>query len=163
MSFFEIKVEDAEILSAFKRLIQTGRDATPAMKEIAALGESSTRLRFRNERGPDGQRWKPSLRAQLTGGRTLTKDSHLADSISNNAGRDFAEWGPNRGYAAIHQFGGIIRAKGGALKFRIPGGGFAVVKSVKMPARPYLGVNADDRSDILDVLERRISGAAHAG
>ena len=75
--------------------------------------------------------------------------------------------GVNRIYAAIHQFGGVIRAKSGALKFAIPDGGFAVVKVVRMPARPYLGVNDDDRRDILDVLATRIGvvsgGAAHAG
>jgi len=162
-----IKVDDADVRGALQRLIALGNNPTPALQDVAALGESSTRLRFRTQTGPDGQRWKPSLRAMLSGGRTLTKDGHLSGSISSSAGKDFAEWGVNRIYAAIHQFGGTIRAKGGALKFAIPGGGFAVVKAVKMPARPFLGVNDDDRSDILAIFERRIAGAsggaAHAG
>lgn len=158
------EVDDSMIRGSLQRLIALSRDPAPALKEIAALGESSTRLRFRTQTGPDGQQWKPSLRAQLQGGKTLTKDGHLAGSISANHGRDYAAWGVNRIYAAIHQFGGVIRAKSaGALKFRIPGGGFAVVKAVRMPARPYLGVNDTDRSDILDILARRIEGAAHAG
>lgn len=161
-------VEDGQINGALRRLIALGRDASPAMRDIAAIGENSTRARFRSETGPDGVKWKPSLRAQLAGGRTLTKDGHLSGSVSGRAGADFAEWGFNRIYAAIHQFGGVIRAKsGGALKFRLPGGGFAVVKAVKMPARPSLGVNADDRDDILDALARRINGviggASYAG
>lgn len=160
---FEVKVEDAEVLGALKRMIDVCRHTAPTMGAIARLGENSTRLRFRNEIGPDGRRWKPSLRAQVHGGRTLTKDGHLANSISSNYGKDFAEWGVNRVYAAIHQFWGVIRAKGKALAFAIPGGGFAVVKAVRMPARPFLGVNDDDSSDILDILQRRIEGAAHAG
>lgn len=160
---FESKVEDREVLGALQRLIALGNNPAPALREIAALGKSSTRLRFRTETGPDGQRWKQSLRAQIAGGRTLTKDGHLAGSISANHGKDFAEWGVNRIYAAIHQFGGVIRAKGKALAFAIPGGGFAVVKAVRMPARPFLGVSADDSRDILDVIQRRIEGAAHAG
>ncbi|WP_153114615.1 phage virion morphogenesis protein [Rhodocyclus tenuis] len=163
-----IKIEDGQINGALRRLIALGRDASPAMRDIAAIGENSTRARFRSQTGPDGVKWQPSLRAQLAGGRTLTKDGHLSGSINGRAGADFAEWGVNRIYAAIHQFGGTIRAKsGGALKFRLPGGGFAVVKAVKMPARPFLGVNADDRDDILDALARRINGAiggaSHAG
>ena len=163
-----INVDDTEVRGALQRLLALGNNASPALKEVAALGESATRLRFRAERGPDGQRWKPSLRAQLVGGRTLTKDGHLAGSINASSGADFAEWGVNRIYAAIHQFGGVIRAKSaGGLKFRIPGGGFAVVKAVRMPARPYLGVNEDDRADILAVFQRHIGsatgGAAHAG
>lgn len=160
---FESRIEDRQVLGALQRLIALGNNPAPAMREIAALGESSTRLRFRTETGPDGQRWKPSLRAQIAGGRTLTKDGHLAGSISANHGKDFAEWGVNRIYAAIHQFGGVIRAKGKALAFALAGGGFAVVKAVRMPARPFLGVSANDSRDILDVIERRIGGAAHAG
>lgn len=157
-------LDDGQLLGALRRLIALGQNPQPAFQEVAALGEAATRLRFRTQTSPDGQRWKPSLRAQLTGGRTLTKDGHLSGSVSSNAGKDFAEWGVNRIYAAIHQFGGMIKAKAaGALKFRLPNGAFAVVKAVRMPARPYLGVNDDDRADILDVFERRIGGAVHAG
>lgn len=153
-------VDDREVHGALQRLIALGNNPQPALRDIAAIGESSTRLRFRTQTGPDGVRWKPSLRQQLQGGRTLTQDGHLAGSISSDAGKDFAEWGVNRIYARIHQEGGVIRAKGGALKFALPGGGFAVVKAVTMPARPYLGVNDDDKRDFLDAIQRRIEGAA---
>lgn len=161
---FRYSLADQQILGALHRLIALGNNPRPVLNDIAALGESSTRLRFRLQRSPDGQRWKPSIRAQLTGGSTLTKDGHLSGSISSNVGKDFAEWGVNRIYARIHQEGGVIKAKaGGALKFRIPGGGFAVVKAVRMPARPYLGVNDDDRGDMLDIVEQHIgrSSSAH--
>lgn len=155
--------DDGQVRGALLRLVALGNNPRPALQDIAALGESSTRLRFRLQRGPDGQRWKPSLRAQMTGGSTLTKDGHLSGSISSNTGRDYAEWGVNRIYARIHQEGGVIKAKsGGALKFRMPGGGFAVVKAVRIPARPYMGVNDDDRDDMLDIVERHIGGAARA-
>ena len=157
-----IQLDDGEVLGALRRLIALGRNASPLMRDIAALGEASTRQRFRTETGPDGQRWKPSLRAQMTGGRTLTKDGHLAGSLSARHGADFAEWGVNRIYAAILHFGGIIRAKGKALKFALPGGGFAVVKAVRMPARPYLGASDADRRDILDLIAARINAAGAA-
>lgn len=165
---FRGEIDDSQIRGALKRLLDIGSHTAPTMGAIARLGENSTRMRFRTQTGPDGKRWKPSLRAQLQGGNTLTKDGHLSGSISSNYGKDFAEWGVNRIYAAIHQFGGVIRAKSsGALKFMLPGGGFAIVQAVRMPARPYLGISEADRSDILDVFERRISsvagGVAHAG
>lgn len=159
-----IKVEDAQVLGALKRLVALGRDATPAMRDIATLGESTTRLRFRNETGPDGVKWKPSLRARITGGRTLTKDSHLVDSTSSNFGPESAEWGVNRVYAAIHQFGGKIEARnGGKLRFRLANGGFATVDSITMPARPFLGISPDDADDILDILQTRINACADGG
>ena len=159
-----IEIDDDQLRGALLRLMALGNNPAPAMQDIAALGESSTRLRFRTQTGPDGMRWKPSLRAQMSGGNTLTRDGHLSGSINKRSGADFAEWGVNRIYAAIHQFGGVIRAKSaGALKFRLPGGGFAVVKAVRMPARPFLGVSDDDRRDILDILERRINAATAQG
>lgn len=160
---FRYGLDDGQVRGALLRLMALGNNPRPALLDIAALGESSTRLRFRLQRGPDGQQWKPSIRAQVTGGRTLTKDGHLSGSIGSNVGKDFAEWGVNRIYARIHQDGGVIKAKsGGALKFRIPGGGFAVVKAVRMPARPYLGVNDDDRDDMLDIVESHIGRVSSA-
>ena len=66
----------------FKRLAKLGANAEPLLAKIAFYGESSTRERFSTQKGPDGQRWKPSLRAQIQGGKTLTKDGHLGDSIT---------------------------------------------------------------------------------
>lgn len=160
MSAFTIKVEDAGVLAALRSLAGRLADPTPINEEIAALGESSTRLRFRTATGPDGTPWKPSLRATVSGGRTLTRDGHLSGSISARHGRDFAEWGVNRIYAAIHQFGGTIRPKNGkALRFALAGGGFATVKSVTMPARPFLGLSDDDKADIADLIGRRLAAA----
>lgn len=135
----------------FKALRQMGGDPKPLMETIAAYGEASTRARFRSETGPDGQRWQPSLRAQLFGGRTLTKDGHLGDSITSQAKGRAAEWGTNRIYAAIHQFGGTIKGKNGPLRFVVPGIGWRSVPSVTLPARPFLGLDADDRQEILDI------------
>jgi phage virion morphogenesis protein len=163
MSSFSIRYRDAGVLAALRGLSAMIGDPSAITRAIAALGESATRLRFRTQMAPDGTPWKPSLRAQVSGGRTLTQDGHLSGSISARHGPGFAEWGVNRIYAAIHQFGGTIRAKSGkALRFRLAGGKFATVKAVKMPARPYLGISSDDRGDILDLIQRRLVGAAGA-
>lgn len=187
MSAFTIKVEDAGVLAALRSLAGRLADPTPINEEIAALGESSTRLRFRTMTGPDGTPWKPSLRATVSGGRTLTQDGHLSGSISARHGRDFAEWGVNRIYAAIHQFGGDIvipaqsrqvrhrtNAKGELLRSEhFSGKGLIFAKNkhkrvsvrwffvpahtISMPARPFLGLSEDDKGDILDVINRRLA------
>jgi phage virion morphogenesis protein len=158
-----VQVDDRVLSTRLRELIALGTNMAPIMADIAALGENATRLRFRTETGPDGTRWKPSLRARITGGRTLTKDGHLADSISSGSSNTTAEWGVNRIYAAIHQFGGTIRPKKAKyLRFRLAGGGYASVKQVVMPPRPFLGVSDDDREDILDIIAARIQGDTHA-
>jgi phage virion morphogenesis protein len=160
MSQFSVTVEDQGVRAALSRMLRLMGDSESTTQKIADIGEASTRLRFRTQTGPDGEKWK---RGWKTGGRILVQSGHLRDSLSTRATPDTAEWGVNRIYAAIHQFGGTIRAKKAkALKFPIPGGGFAVKKAVTMPARPYLGISDDDRNDILSMLEERFNGAIHA-
>lgn len=157
----EVKIDDARLMSTLRRMMTAAAQPQTAMQEIAAYGESSTRLRFRTQTGPDGQKWKKGWKKS---GRTLTKDGHLSGSVSSRATTGAATWGVNRVYAAIHQFGGVIKPKTKkALRFKIAGGGFATVKQVTMPARPFLGISDDDRSDILHVLRRHYGGGAIAG
>lgn len=154
------EITDNGIRAKLTALIALGRNPSDAMRDIATYGESSTRERFRMQIGPDGNRWKPSLRVQLHGGKTLTKDGHLAGSITSHSSSKFAEWGSNRIYAAIQQIGGEIKAKFAAtLRFRLANGAFVSAKKVTIPARPYLGVNDENASDILDILQARIEGA----
>ena len=45
----------------------------------------STLERFKQGRGPDGKRWKTSIRAAETGGKTLIDSSQLRNSIKTTA------------------------------------------------------------------------------
>lgn len=153
-----IDYNDQQIQRVLTRLIETGQNPAPIMKDIAAYGENSTRDRFKDGVAPDGSAWKPSQRVMERGGKTLIDSSRLLDSIVSNSGGDFAEWGSNAIYAAIHQVGGEIRAKTGkGLFFRTPDGSGRRVKKVTIPARPYLGINADDEENILDLIVSNIN------
>lgn len=143
------------------RMAALGQRPRPIWDAIGQYGESSTRLRFKNQAGPDGQRWKPSRRAQQSGGQTLVMKARLLRSITHRADNTGTSWGTNAIYAGIHQFGGTIKAKGGgALRFRTPGGSFVSVKKVTMPARPFIGVNAEDGREMLGVTNDAINLAA---
>lgn len=118
-----------------------------------AVGESlveSTRSRFEAERAPDGNPWPASIRKMVEGGRTLTLSSRLVDSIAFEADDAGVAVGTNVIYAAIHQFGGKIEAKSAkGLRFRLPGNrGFVSKQSVTIPARPFLGLDAEDALEI---------------
>ena len=153
----KIQIENAAVLSAIKGLVDLGHNMRPIMRGIATIGENSTRERFASETGPDGERWPASIRVQLSGGKTLTDSGRLGDSITSDYGSDFAEWGTNSIYGAMQNFGGVIKPKSAnALRFKIAGGGFATVKSVTIPARPFLGIDADDEQDISDFITRKI-------
>lgn len=145
-------VDDA-VSPAMTELARRLGNLTPVMDEIGGALETSTVLRFERETGPGGAKWPPSLRAQLTGGQTLTDTARLRQSITHRADSDSVAVGTNVIYAAIHQFGGTISAKSArALVFRLADGTTRQVRSVTIPARPFLGVDDDDRAAIADII-----------
>lgn len=154
-----LKVQDnlPKLQPLFAKLGELGAHPQPLLKKIAFAGENATRERFQTETGPDGSKWVESLRARLSGGKTLTQDGHLGDSITSAANDKTAEWGSNRICAAIHQFGGTIKAKSAkGLRFQIHGGGWITRQQVTLPARPFLGLSNDDEAEILDLTGRHI-------
>lgn len=130
-----------------------GEDMTPLMDMCGRLLQDSTKSRINDTNvSPDGVPWSPSWRSVFDGGKILRDSGRLGDSIVHVAGPDSAEVGTNLFYAGIHQTGRVIQAKAGyALAFAFPGGGFAVVEDVSIPARPYLGVSQEDEIALQDV------------
>jgi phage gpG-like protein len=94
-----------------------------------------------------------SLRAMLEGGQTLVDTARLRQDFGTEVTATSAEWGTNTDYAAIHQFGGVIRAKNAkALRFQI-GGNWVMKKSVTIPARPFLGMDEADETEVVAIVD----------
>src|SRR3954471_15032957 len=112
-----IDVQFQENLSAaLRQAAQSGGDLTPAMKKIAVYLEGVSEQRFETGEGPGGVKWKVSERVREHGGQTLVLSGDLQTSVHAEATATSVEIGPERSfgsavYAAIHQFGGTIRAK----------------------------------------------------
>lgn len=136
-----------QILASALRRIE---DPTDLFNAIGVKMSASTQERFDTETDPEGNPWPASLRALTEGGKTLTDTAQLARSITHEADRTGVDIGTNLIYAAIHQFGGTIRAKTAkGLKFRrIGDNADTIVKSVTMPRRAYLGIDQDDLAEI---------------
>ena len=121
----------------------------------------STLERFKQGRGPDGKRWKTSIRAAETGGKTLIDSSQLRNSIKTTADASGFAVGTNVKHAATHQFGDkgrtnrAKRAKN--LRFQV-GGQWISKKKVKVniPARPFLGLSDEDMQEIKATTEEFI-------
>lgn len=155
----------SESLSArLERGARAAVDFTVPMRAIADYMRTAAVERFDDERGPDGTPWKPSQRALADGGLTLTDRGHLRQSITAASDATSAIAGTNLIYAAIHQFGGTIRAKGaaggGARALRTP---FGPRGSVTLPARPFLGFSPVDAAEIEAILTDHLDSALGAG
>lgn len=130
----------------------------PMWDAIGASLVVSTQRRFEEGHGPDGSPWPVSYRAALTGGKTLIDSARLMQSITHIASDSGVEVGTNVLYAAIHQLGGIIRAIGDFLAFTLADGRKIFAKSVTIPARPFLGIDEDDETEILRIAEDYVAG-----
>lgn len=149
----QIGVDDHEIRQALGALKHKLGDATEVMDEIGALVELSIKLNFEDEGRP--ARWPKSRRALAEGGQTLTSpQARLRNSFGHQAGPFSVVIGTNVQYAAIHHFGGVIRAKNGKA-LATP---FGPRQSVRIPARPFLLLQDQDRVHILNVMRRYLSG-----
>ena len=158
----DARVDGLEGLSAaLARMNALGQRPREIWEKIGNYGANSTKIRFARGRDPERKPWLPSIRVKTQGGQTLVLKAHLMRSISHTADNSGAAWGTNVKYASTHQFGAVIKAKSaGALRFKIPGAGFVTVKAVKIPARRFLGVNADDGREMLALAHAAIDLAA---
>lgn len=131
-------------------------------KSIAEGLRTSTMERFRTEKDPEGKKWKTSIRAQETGGKTLTKTAKLKTSIRSTASAGGFAVGTNDIRAATLQFGDertIRPRRGPVLRFKVDGRWISTKEvHVNIPARPFLGISEDDDKEIKKTLEDALEG-----
>lgn len=170
-----LKVDDAAVLGALSRLIAAGGNLRGALLNIGEHLQRSTKERFATETAPDGAPWAPlnpeyvkEKEAQGFNAGILKRRGDLkGEGIIYQLGTDEVLVGSDKMYARIHQFGGTIRPKAdrktesgrpAALVFAI-GGRILKRASVTIPARPFLGLSADDREEIEAIVEVFLSDA----
>lgn len=170
MSGIRIEVEfaDGGLGAALRRGIQLGEQPRDLMQAGAEVIEFSTRRRFETGTGPDGIAWIPSNRpargvekrrrkgTPKPAHRTLVDTGALLGSIRSEVGDNTAVVGSDgtatsAKYAAVHQFGATILPKSGEfLVFTGPDGGLIFARKVVIPARPFMGVDGQDRADLIE-------------
>lgn len=137
-------------------------DTAGAMSAIAEGLRTSTVERFDKSMSAEGKKWKTSVRARDTGGKTLIKTSNLRNSIRSESDRSGMAVGTNTVYAATHQFGAdrLIKPKRKkVLRFQINGSWVSAKQvKVRIPARPFLGISEEDDEEIRDILDDMMKG-----
>jgi len=159
----EIKINDR----ALQRLVERARQVLgrrpsfkPLLNAIGLEMVTSTQRRFETGIAPDGTRWARSLAALRESRQTLIKTARLRDSITYNATSADVEVGTNVEYAGVHQTGARTRphtiAARRARALAIPGIGYrrrVNHPGSTIPARPFLGVSAQDQTIIHNLTE----------
>ncbi|KFE96080.1 phage virion morphogenesis protein [Vibrio parahaemolyticus] len=141
---YSVRINDAEIQDALSQLIKRGLDLTPAMANIGEELLISHDQRFRDQKSPDGAPWAPlsettkSLKAKNVD-TILVLNGVLSGTLNYQASSDNLLFGSPLEYAATHQFGRTTTAN-------------SMIPNKAIPARPFLGVDENDREMILETL-----------
>lgn len=155
---FEVTFNDSEVLGAFRRLEEAAVNPERLLRVIGTGLVASTERRFRSNEAPSGAAWaalNPAYAEIRRSGPILVQSGALSRSITFRTGVGAVTIGSPLVYAAVHQFGARIEPKTArALRFHL-GDGMGGLKrvdarSVLIPARPYLGISADDRATIVE-------------
>lgn len=166
--FVSIAIEKS-LADQLARAAAEAADLSPAMNQISEEMLTDTRRRYLAEVAPGGVPWKKSARAIADGGKTLQAKGFLLRSLDRRSGPKFAEVGvvpgaPQSAYAAAHQFGfdeavnvkahkrKVEQAFGKRLATAIIADVKAHTRTMRIPARPFLGFDPDTIEDIRDIL-----------
>lgn len=160
MSAVSINLFD-QLSPALQRAIEAVGDLSSPMEEISVNWYNATRDRFDQQVDPQGMPWKP--RSDGSTISLLFDSGILRESIRPEHGEDFAQVGVDRSagpkdYAAIHNFGGVVRPKE-KKALRTPFGAFA---QIVIPKRQYIGASESDQAMAVEVLSSHLLRAFNA-
>ena len=168
---FTLVIDDRELLDALSGLSAKMADLSAPLREIGDAMVLSTKARFANSHGPEGEKWasnsdvtverwlgakggawKKSGALSKRGEKlTAAKKPLVAFGTMGQqihpviTGPSTLEWGASDRQANVMQWGAPKHTLGP----KSPWG--------DIPARPYLGLSAQDRETILDVIQRYLA------
>jgi len=131
---FSIKLKRDDVTPSVQKALKGMKDLTPILRAMGTQVVSLTKRAFR-----DGALRQKSWPSKSTGqtSNLISKGMLMSSIRITGLSAKNVTVGSDRKYAAIHQLGGVIRAKGGKpLVFKI-GGKTIFAQKVTIPARPY--------------------------
>lgn len=178
-----IEIQDRQVTAALNSLIAFGANPKPALEEIGADIEQSTRLRFDRSVDPTGTKWKALAwatilnrtrrsRSMVRGGPLVTKSGLYRASFQRSLAQGAATAKPlmdtrTHLYQTLSHKADktmvIIGVSAPWASIHQKGGYAGRGHKVYIPARPIFGLTVEDRSDIYAVLARHATRALLSG
>lgn len=169
----EVEFNDAEVTLALARALEALGDLREFMGDAGEILPSSTQDRIQRGVQPDGEPFAPRSpatvrryeRLGLGFGAPLNQTGQMRLGIHYEAGLDYFELGSNAVQAAVMQFGARQGEFGAHIgKDKLGRDHFHHIPWGDIPARPFLGLSDQDRSDVMaelaEWLEESLRGGA---
>lgn len=171
MSRITIDITDKDVTAALQRVYDSGKDMRPFLMAVGETLMASTKRRFETSTDPQGRPWAPNSpvtvermldaykgsrkksgglskkgAARAAAKKPLIGETRALSSTINwqLIGPDIVAIGSPRIYAAMQQFG-AAKGQFGSTRRGAP------TPWGDIPARPFLGVSAQDSQAILDL------------
>ena len=167
----QVEFNDAGAIAALTRISAHLSDMSPLMEEIGRLLYVTTVDRFGAGIAPDGAPWAPKKESTLEAYRSrghrmdvrplFGPSLRLSRQIARQADANSVTIGSTMEYAAVMQGGAAkgslgsysgVSKKGRAYSGGTPWG--------NIPARPFIGLSDNDRTNILDTVAEWLSDIA---
>lgn len=146
-----LTLDDAALVRQLGDLIGALTNPEPALRSIGEELVRTTQERFDpgQKRAPDGTPWarnSPVTIARKGRDNPLYERGNLQNTIRYQVlGTRGVEVGTNLVYGAAHQFG-MVKGYAGRTRRGAP------IPWGNIPARPYLGLSADDETEVVRIL-----------
>ncbi|MCP4697470.1 MAG: phage virion morphogenesis protein [Gammaproteobacteria bacterium] len=134
-------VNDEKVLAVFQRTVDVMEKPEIALKQVGEYLQRVTRERFDAQAGPDGKDWQELSEKYKA---RKVKNQHLVliweqDMMSTvyQVNGDALEFGSDTDYGRTHNLGDESRG---------------------IPARPWLGLNDEDKQEVLAIFQDEIDG-----
>lgn len=162
-----VTIDDRDLMRKLKTLDKRASGLSPVLKNIGEYKVEATQALFDKEQDPQGVKWaalSSKYKDKKKGSKILTETRRLRDSIIYAVRNGGLRIGTNVIYGAAHQFGIdksvmvpahrrlVKKAFGHALKFPVWAQVRAHSFNPHLPARPYLGWNQADRTEIRGIV-----------
>lgn len=164
MTDIEISISE-DLSAAIDRAVAAGLDMSAPLGAIANFGRNATLDNFSGEHDPDGRPWIVTFRKRANPfKKILVESGDLIGSIIALFDKESAQWGSEASGAAaiianVHQFGAKITAKAGKALNTL----FGPRRSVTIPARAFVGFNANQQDHALNVIRKHFETAFQGG
>lgn len=164
------EIEANEVKAALARLAGAVSDMKPLMQELGEIMIDRTKGNFKEGQSPDGQKWADKTpttiaaymaRKDPVDSRPLFGPSkQLSTQIFYEVDPAEVRWGSNLIYSAVMQFGAKKGAFGTKTGTNKKGREFSMpMPWGDIPARPYLGVGAEDSRLLIEAIEEYLADA----
>ncbi|RWR26796.1 phage virion morphogenesis protein [Sinirhodobacter populi] len=165
-----VEINDAQIAQAFRQLEAALTDMTQPMRDIGEALVISTKDRMREGNSPDGSPFAPrsatTLRAYEKrkakhGPKPLWLTGTMREQIAYSAATDQVEITSSAIQSAVMHFGAAQGAFGAWMgKDRLGRTHFHHIPWGNIPARPFLGISEQDRTNIIEIVAEWLESAA---